>query len=87
MRKRSWDGVHRVGTDLIVLYAIVLPAGEISPRHLTFMILSLVLFENARQGRIFAQVSSQYEFGSLQHCIIPLVRQFLFLKRGSSNFI
>ena len=28
MRKRSWDGVHRVGIDLIVLYAIVLPAGR-----------------------------------------------------------
>ena len=26
MSKRSWDGVHRVGTDLTVLYAIVLPA-------------------------------------------------------------
>ena len=28
MRKRSWDGVHRVGTDCTVLYAIVLPAGR-----------------------------------------------------------
>ena len=28
MRKRSWDGVHRVGIDLIVLYAIVLRAGR-----------------------------------------------------------
>ena len=25
MRKGSWDGVHKVGTDLTVLYAIVLP--------------------------------------------------------------
>ena len=28
MRKRSWDGVQRVETDLTVLYAIVLPAGR-----------------------------------------------------------
>ena len=28
MRKRSWDGVLRVGTDLTVLYAIVLSAGR-----------------------------------------------------------
>ena len=26
MRKRSWDGAHRVGIDLTVLFAIVLPA-------------------------------------------------------------
>ena len=28
MRKRSWDGVHRGGIDLTVLYAFVLPAGR-----------------------------------------------------------
>ena len=28
MRKRSWDGVRRVGTDLTVLYATVPPAGQ-----------------------------------------------------------
>ena len=28
MRKRSWNGVHKVGIDLTVLYAIVLPAGR-----------------------------------------------------------
>ena len=28
MRKRSWDGVHRVGNDLTALFAIVLPAGR-----------------------------------------------------------
>ena len=28
MRKRSWDEVHRVGTDLTALFAIVLPAGR-----------------------------------------------------------
>ena len=28
MRKRSWDGVHRVGIHLTVLFAIVPPAGR-----------------------------------------------------------
>ena len=28
MKKRSWDGVHRVGTDSTFLFAIVLPAGQ-----------------------------------------------------------
>ena len=28
MVNRSWDGVHRVGIDFTVLYAIVLPAGR-----------------------------------------------------------
>ena len=28
MRKRSWDGVYRVGTDLTALFAIVLQAGR-----------------------------------------------------------
>ena len=28
MRKSSWDGVHRVGTDLTVLFTILLRAGR-----------------------------------------------------------
>ena len=28
MRKRSWEGVHKVGTDCTVFYAIVLPGGR-----------------------------------------------------------
>ena len=51
------------------------------------MILSLVLFETARFGRNFAQLSSQCEFGILQHCVIPVVRQFVFVNLGSPNLI
>ena len=51
------------------------------------MILSLVLFETARPVRNFAQLSGQCEFHSLQHCVIPVVRQFLFLNLVSPNFI
>ena len=91
MRKRSWDGVHRVGIDLIVLCAIVLPAGRNFARRPTFMILSMVLFKTVRPGRNFPQpkhqLSDQREFHSLKHCVIPVVRQFLFLNLVSSNVI
>ena len=86
MRKRSWDGVHGVGTDLTALFDIVLP-GEISPRRPTVMIFSLLLSVPTKAGRNFAQFFSYREFGILHHCLIPAGQQFVFLNLGSINLI
>ena len=61
--------------------------GEISPRRPTFMIFTRVFFQTARPGRNFAQLSSQCEFGIVQHFVIPFERPFVFLNLGSPHLI
>ena len=75
-----------LGFILLRYMLLCFKLGEISPARPIFMFLSLVLFETARPSRNFAQLSDQRAFHSLQHCVIPVVRQFLFLNLVSPNF-